>query len=98
MNPNWQQFISVTSPSILRQFKHFLVLNNAYTSYKQEFYAPHAMQWRQRWGIKQAPITEGLLTSAFFFANAEHPNIWCQLRKKWEEYLHQKTNIIIESI
>ena len=92
MNPNWQQFISVTSPSILRQFKHFLVLNNAYTSYKQEFYAPHAMQWRQTLGIKQAPIAEGLLTAAFFFSNAEHPNMWCQLRKKWEKLLSNKYN------
>ena len=84
MNPNWQQFIAVTSPSILRQFKHFLVLNNAYTSYKQEFCAPHAMQWRETFRIKQAPIAECLLAAAFFFSDAEHPNMWCQLRKKWE--------------
>ena len=84
MTTDYKHFISYMSPKVLRQFKHFLVLNNAYNSYKQEFHAPNAAYWRQAPNLKRAPTVLYLLSGAFPLNYTQHPNMWFPLRAKWD--------------
>ena len=84
MTTNYKHFISYIPPQVLRQFKHFLVLNNAYSIYKQEFHAPFAIRWRQGLFLKRAPIALALLSWVFPFMQTQHPNMWFPLRAKWD--------------